>query len=107
MLTPVRFSHQQSIGRPEGCLSLFHTNRDTTAKERECRLGMWPRLRHSFGGEEARFTRKTLEVGEQPPPWCSGTTHLSPDYVRAAVERMAKSHSEGGTGTKTGTERIG
>ena len=33
--------------------------------------------------------------------------HLSPDYVRAAVERMAKSQSEGGTGTKTGTEQIG
>ena len=33
--------------------------------------------------------------------------HLSPDYVRAAVERMDKSHSEGGTGTITGTERIG
>jgi hypothetical protein len=26
--------------------------------------------------------------------------HLSPDYVRAAVERMAKGQSEGGTGTK-------
>ena len=33
--------------------------------------------------------------------------HLSPDYVRAAVERMAKGQSEGATGTKTGTERIG
>jgi len=29
--------------------------------------------------------------------------HLSPDYVRAAVERMARVQSKGGTGTKTGT----
>ena len=29
--------------------------------------------------------------------------HLGPDHVRAAVERLAKLKSSGGTGTKTGT----
>jgi integrase len=29
--------------------------------------------------------------------------HLSPDHVRAAVERLARSHSGSATGTKTGT----
>ena len=29
--------------------------------------------------------------------------HLSPDHMRAAVERLARGVSAGGTGTKTGT----
>ena len=30
--------------------------------------------------------------------------HLSPDHIKAAVERLARSNSDAGTGTKTGTE---
>src|SRR5262245_56320938 len=30
--------------------------------------------------------------------------HLSPDHMRAAVERLAKPSVEGSTGTKTGTQ---
>lgn len=30
--------------------------------------------------------------------------HLSPDHMRAAVERLAQGTSRSGTGTKTGTE---
>ena len=30
--------------------------------------------------------------------------HLSPDHIKAAVERLARGNSSGGTGTKTGTD---
>jgi len=33
--------------------------------------------------------------------------HLSPDHIRAAVERLARSNSDSATGTKTGTRRTG
>jgi integrase len=68
--------------------------------------------RHTFASRLAMTPGVDLYTVQRAGGWKSQAmvqryAHLSPDYVRAAVERMAKSHSEGGTGTKTGTERIG
>jgi urease alpha subunit len=36
-----------------------------------------------------------------------GYVHLSPDHIKAAVERLIQTISAGGTGTKTGTDGEG
>ena len=68
--------------------------------------------RHTFASRLAMTPGVDLYTVQRAGGWKSQAmvqryAHLSPDYVIAAVERMAKSQSEGGTGTKTGTERIG
>jgi len=55
---------------------------------------------------ESRAITQQLEVvpdGESSADTADRNAHLSPDHVRAAVERLAKLTSSGRTGTKTGT----
>jgi integrase len=64
--------------------------------------------RHTFASRLAMTPGVDLYTVQRAGGWKSQAmvqryAHLSPDYVRAAVERMAQTQSEGGTGTKTGT----
>ena len=60
-------------------------------------------------GNSTTHRRKTVQRagGWKGQAMVQGYAHLSPDHVRAAVERMARTQSEGGTGTKTGTGETG
>jgi integrase len=64
--------------------------------------------RHTFASRLAMTPGVDVYTVQRAGGWKSQAmvqryAHLSPDYVRAAVERMARTQSEGGTGTKTGT----
>ena len=64
--------------------------------------------RHTFASRLAMTPGVDLYTVQRAGGWKSQAmvqryAHLSPDHVRAAVERMARIQSEGGTGTETGT----
>jgi integrase len=64
-------------------------------------------LRHTFASRlmMAGASSYTVQVagGWKGPTMVMRYAHLSPDYLRAAVERLVGSESESATGTKTGT----
>jgi integrase len=65
-------------------------------------------LRHTFASRLAMTAGVDLYTVQRAGGWKSQAmvqryAHLSPAYVRATVERMAKAQSESGAGTKTGT----
>jgi integrase len=65
-------------------------------------------LRHTFASRLA-MAGVDLYTVQRAGGWKTQSmvqryAHLSPDHIRAAVERLAEGTSVGGTGTKTGTE---
>lgn len=65
-------------------------------------------LRHTFASRLAMSDVDLYTVqragGWKTQAMVQRYAHLSPDYVRGAVERLARVRFEGGTGTKTGTD---
>src|SRR5215470_4804803 len=67
-------------------------------------------LRHTFA---SRLAMKGVDLytlqragGWKTQVMVQRYAHLSPDYIRAAVERLAHPHSGRTTGTRTGTDEI-
>jgi integrase len=68
-------------------------------------------LRHTFASRLA-MAGVDLYTVQRAGGWKTQTmvqryAHLSPDHIRAAVERLAQAPSASGTGTKTGTRETG
>ena len=65
-------------------------------------------LRHTFASRLAMTPGVDLYTiqragGWKTPIMVQRYAHLSPDHMRAAVEKLAQASSTGSTGTKTGT----